>query len=649
MKEKPTKTEPFRYKNIDEHRREFELAKAYFNLYPKQTKIRKKNWEHVIADLHNKKPDLVPDLNAAKQALPKHSYLNEPDAANPQKNKVWALGNKIAEGGFGRVKHKIDEYGQHYAVKIETKNSKSQQQEETILKDLGLLVSNKFKRTSNQEDKYYTGLSYLGKDLTTRKDLKNKDKNFKELVTITRKTAWALHRLHSGEASQTKTKYAHCDIKPENIMLADNGKITLTDFGLSNKLDDPVTTLKGTWEYLPIQSTQGSTYHNQIQAYSNMMHLGWEKIDIIALKRTCLALFGKNFVQLNPSLHDSITNYLTTKQESALEMTLSFIEQEMGMASGALKYLSTDQKELTGAIFAELDKWEELHFQEPSQTDINRKVSQLRTQMAQEIANNQWYAPKLDRFFTHMRNRCSIYEKLSRLEEMSTTNNPTVQGFITEKKDALNQMTFSDEEQLKISEIQETINGLLSAHAKLADLSRLFINKNDSMALAFITDKQQQLNSPQTLTKSSITIIQKELDAALKGVQSEQMTELNQTIETFHQKGKKRYVFISADEFEIKAQKLEEAVAKIPLHERATVFSDHAEVQKALAYNRITNKKFNDHEELDESKAAKSFHTFKQKFNQMKPSTSDNVSMNEIQPIISDDAQNIPPQGHKMV
>lgn len=150
MKEKHMK-KFFNYQNISEHKREFELAKAYFELYPKQKKIRRKqnDWEHVIADLHNKRPDLVPDLKAAKQALPKHSYLNEPDATNPQKNKVWALGNTIAEGGFGRVKHKIDEYGQHYAVKIETENSKLQQQEEKILKDLGLLVSNKFKRTSN--------------------------------------------------------------------------------------------------------------------------------------------------------------------------------------------------------------------------------------------------------------------------------------------------------------------------------------------------------------------------------------------------------------------------------------------------------------------------------------------------------------------
>lgn len=129
-KEKKQKTSDqfgFFYPDNAARRREFRLAKAYFKATPGDVKVSRELW----AKLHPDDP-------------PQHSFLKRSDG------RLLAIahgpGKELGKGSSGRVKYAMDSDGRRYALKIESTNEVSQQEEGEILKEFGILHGEKVQR-----------------------------------------------------------------------------------------------------------------------------------------------------------------------------------------------------------------------------------------------------------------------------------------------------------------------------------------------------------------------------------------------------------------------------------------------------------------------------------------------------------------------
>jgi len=75
-----------------------------------------------------------------------------------------------------------------------------------------------------------------------------------ELLTMARELASAMHAMHSRSI-------IHCDLKPSNILLADDGSVRVADFGIAQLLEFTPPTLDGTFgtiQYAPPEVLEGA-------------------------------------------------------------------------------------------------------------------------------------------------------------------------------------------------------------------------------------------------------------------------------------------------------------------------------------------------------------------------------------------------------
>ncbi len=594
MQQKPNEKDryngnQFLFENDEARRREFELATAYFDLYPDQIKIRrKKDWKHVIKVLGKERPDLVPNVTSELKNIPKHSFINK-------SGEILALGSFIARGGFGRVKNSMNKDGRILVEKIETR-FKAEQKETEVLEDIGFLTTKKMTRKVNtSRRKYYTGMMHLGKDLL---DTLTKGKlNFDKSVTVARKAAWKLHCLHDGTASLSHISYAHGDIKPENIMLQDNGRVELTDFGMTENINTQIIEFKGTRRYLPSQ------YETESEApiLERMNLLGRKGTDIIAFKRTfsVMFMFKKNYRKLNKNILDMLTTDpieekiqgVIDGKDTALNINMAFTEQEMHLTQNSLVNLPVATKQWIGDCFAELDKLEELSYKRNDSNKIKQNNNKLKDLIISISITNS-----------------------------SSNNNKQLLNDIKKQSS-------SYEETLEKELFDKTKKYMKAEINTLKDSFK----ENDTQATIFFKDQMDKLNAAKT--NKDLSEINKTLTTALKNNTSKQMQDINKKIAFFLKKAESSFIPKSIkDESLAKANMLQQAVYNVPLLERDNVFSKHENVQKALAYNRITNKHANVNNDIDEKIAAKSFHEFKKKYTIQKDvdKSKDNESDNTI-------------------
>ena len=110
------------------------------------------------------------------------------------------------------------------------------------------------------KDKGYINMLALGEPLTQKLQLasyqQKLDYAIKFLITV--------EAVHSGEASDSKTKLAHRDLKPDNILVDEHGALHLIDYGLATPdCHEKTGEIGGTLYYAPLDQAVINYYLNR--------------------------------------------------------------------------------------------------------------------------------------------------------------------------------------------------------------------------------------------------------------------------------------------------------------------------------------------------------------------------------------------------
>ena len=173
----------------------------------------------------------------------------------------------IGEGYYGKVRLvKTKETNELFAIKSIGKSKLiAQKKVYTVLSERNIMakashpfiVSLKFAFQS--PSKFYLGLEYVPGGELFHRIQKFGHLSKAEYRLIIAQVAIALHHLHS-------IGVVYRDIKPENILIAEDGYIKLTDFGLAKDLSvvDVTSTFCGTPEYIAPEVLKGFNYDKMV-------------------------------------------------------------------------------------------------------------------------------------------------------------------------------------------------------------------------------------------------------------------------------------------------------------------------------------------------------------------------------------------------
>lgn len=115
------------------------------------------------------------------------------------------------------------------------------------------------------ENQHYIVMEYVCGETLKDRIVREKIISNKEALRITREIAEALEHAHQHQL-------VHCDIKPHNILVTDNGRIKVTDFGIARASTSSTMTYSGTVigsvHYFSPEQARGGAISTQSDIYS---------------------------------------------------------------------------------------------------------------------------------------------------------------------------------------------------------------------------------------------------------------------------------------------------------------------------------------------------------------------------------------------
>ncbi len=191
-------------------REELKLARAYFKKNPK-----KKRWDTIDSGLGS-------------------TYLNTPEGVTRLLNESER--DVYAEGGSGFVENSSRLAQKTVVKKQRVYTSIGADKEAAINYDLNIAASRLFLEPHYHEkdhtfDDAYQEFYHLGQPLSKKVTSLVSEA---EKVDLAIKVLLKVDALHTGKLSKTGTRYVHLDLKPDNILVAENGDVHLIDFGATS-------------------------------------------------------------------------------------------------------------------------------------------------------------------------------------------------------------------------------------------------------------------------------------------------------------------------------------------------------------------------------------------------------------------------------
>ena len=391
------------------HKRYCVIESNCFYIYLDQQRQKMTNWFSItpksqVALMESKKglrfkitqPEGKDFAFQAKDEKEFHAWLNHilllsiPE--NTEKINEYEIISVLGRGFYGKVvlaKHK--KTGKFCAIKsIHKKVLLDMKKVDTIMVERDILKSTKspfivsLLSSFQTPSKFYLVLEYVsGGDLFMHLTNNNNEISVDQIKLYIAELAVALEQLH-------KDHIIYRDLKPENVLICEDGHIKLTDFGISKMLNEKqstTNTLCGTGEYLAPEVISGKGYTEAIDWWQ----LGILMYEMVVGKTpfadTNKSIMYSNIMNKNP-------NFFPIEDENARNLIAHLLRKDPAKRAGF--------EEIKNSKFFEGFDWTDMKSRDaymfPKDSSSSESLNNFNKKFTEEEAEDSDAMPVMEKF-----------------------------------------------------------------------------------------------------------------------------------------------------------------------------------------------------------------------------------------------------------